>query len=260
MQFNGETNNLDLYNDALYWSGANSGNYTIAEFTRNANFALDRVTSLILRADATWKWEDDNLSAGLIDVSTSLVSGTQKYSITTTWLKIRRVRIKDSNGNWVTLKKVEREDISDSELNDSGTPSKYFLLGGFLYLVATPNYASAGGLEIQFQRGADYFATTDTTKEPGFASPFHRLISLHGALDYVDANSIPRRGKVIRDRIGNPPDTDQGIKGRGLEGELVKFYASRDDDQQPHIELEKEDYGADALGGTTDNTPRGFEF
>mgnify|MGYP000099017357 CR=1 FL=1 len=197
MQFNGETNELDLYHDALYWAGANSGNYTIEEFTRNSNFALDRITMLILRSDTTWKWRDDNLSSELIDVTTAIVSGTAKYAITTTWLKIRRVRAKDSNGILTTLKKVQREDLTDSELLESGAPTKYYLLGGFLYLVSNPDYNASAGIEIQFQQGADFFVVGDTTKEPGFASPFHRLISLYGALDYVDVNTIQRRGAVL---------------------------------------------------------------
>lgn len=248
MLFNSGTNSL--YADALFWSGANSASFPVdPDFTRSANGAMDRVTALIQRADNTWSWNDANLSTELLDASTALVSGTQKYAISTSWLKIARVRVKDANGNWITLQPVDRDELSDSQLAASGTPWAYFKLGGYIYLVGTPNYSSTGGLEVQFQRGADYFVVGDTTKAPGFASQFHRLISLYAALDYVEANTIPNRGDVIRNRIN------------AMEAELQQFYADRDRDDRPSLSLRREDYGVDALGGGgfSDN-PRGFNI
>jgi len=266
MQFNGEANNLDLYSDALYWSGADSSQYTIEEFTRNANFALNDITSLILKSDTSWKWRDNTLSDELLDTTIDIVSGTANYAPLVTWLKIRRIRIKDTNGVLRTLKKVDREDLTDSQLRESGTPRFYYLLGGFIYLVSNPNYNSTNGLEVQFQKGADLFDKDDTTKQPGFASPYHRIVSLKGALDYVEANSIRNRAPQIRARIGVEPDYAEGIKGSGMLKAIVDFYSARDDDEQPRIKLEKDDYGARELGDIGGRTssgndlPRGFLF
>lgn len=260
MQFNGETDGLDLYHDALDWAGTNSEDYTIDEFTRNANFALDRVTSIILESDTTWKWRDDNLSSELIDTSTTLVANTEKYPILLPWLKIRRVRVKEPNGQLSTLRPKQRNDLNDSQLRGLGTPTRYFLLGGFLYLNSIPNYGFANGIEVQYQTGADKFIPTDTTKEPGFDSTYHRLISFHAALDYVDQNSIPNRGNTIRDRIGNPPNTDEGVKGKGMEGALANAYSDRENDAQPHIRLHRTDYGAQSLGSDVSPSGRGFNF
>lgn len=247
MLFNSGTNSL--YADALFWSGANSASFPVdPDFTRSANNALDRILALILRADNTWEFNDANLSTELLDITTAIVSGTQTYAISTSWLKIKRVRVKDANGNWITLRPIDRDEASDSQLSETGTPYAYFKLGSYIYLVGTPTYSSTGGLEVQFQRGADYFVVGDTTKAPGFASQFHRLISLYAALDYVEANDIPNRDAKIRNRI------------TAMEAELQQHYADRDRDDRPSLALRREDYGGEALGGGLSGSPRAFYF
>src|ERR1035437_7838382 len=189
MQLNAETNGNDLYSDTRFLCSidetSDTTSYPFKAFVRNANLALDKIIAYIFRTDNTWQFDDTNQTGELLDVSTALVSGTQKYSLTATWLKIGRVRIKDSAGNWITMTPIERGALNDGLLTaTSGDPRRYDLMGNYLYLYPAPNYSSAAGLEVQFQRGASYFATTDTTKVPGFAAQFHRLISLYCALDF----------------------------------------------------------------------------
>lgn len=232
-----------LYADTLFWSGATSTTYPIdPDFTRNANFALDRVTSLIQKSDALWEWEDIN-NTDLPIATTALVSGQADYALSVTHLKILKVRIKDANGNWVTLKSRNRRQLKDSELSSTGTPSTYDLLGNSIILSDIPNYASAGGLEIQFQRGADYFVVGSTTKTPGFAIQFHRLISLYAALDWTETNEMEKRSKKIEKYILR------------MEAELVEFYSDRHRDEAPSMSLRQEDFGAD--DGQANN-PKGW--
>ena len=247
MQFNGTDPENSLYEDTLYWSGATSTLYPAdPDFTRNANFALDRIDSLILKADGQWQHDDANRSTELIDTSINLVAGTVKYAILTSWLKIARFRVKDPNGNWITLKPKDRRQLSDTELEETGTPRYYDKLGNFLYLYPIPNYSSTGGGEVQLQRGSDHFVVGDTTKEPGFAPQFHRLVSLYAALDYTEPNDLDARSKVIRNRI------------EPLEAELMEFYARRDNDEVPNLGLRQEDYGQHSFSGEV--LPKGFIF
>ena len=143
MQLSGEANNLDLYSDARFWCGiprTDTTTYTLAEFVRNANLGLQRVISLILKADGTWQHDDTNLTTELLDVTTALVSGTQKYAIKIAWLKIAKVRIKDPAGNFVTLQSVDRRQLTDNQLRaDAGDPKRYDKLGNWLYLHPKPN-------------------------------------------------------------------------------------------------------------------------
>lgn len=260
MQFNQETNGLDLYTDCLYWTGATSTDYPIKDFTRNANFALDRINALILKADGQWKYDDTNQAGELFDVSNNIVSGTQKTALGVTWLKINEVRIKDQNGNWKILPRLDRKKETDSQLTaTSGLPSSYFVIGNYLYFDKAPNYSSTSGLEVQYQRGAAYFVYTDTTKSPGFAAQFHRLISLHAALDFCSSNEMAGRAAIIQAKIGTPPDLMNNQAGSGLEKELVDFYSQRDADEQPSISFKRNDYGESALrNGPFSNNPYGF--
>ncbi len=241
MQLSGNANNLDLFSDARKWAGISTSDITtltLAEFVLSANFGLDRVVSMIMRADGTWQWDDTNNTDRQIATS-GLKANQPDYSIAITFLKVKKVRIKDSSGNWITLKPIDRRQLSDAQLTaDAGDPKYYDKLGNSFVLYPQPSYTSAGGLEIQFQRGASYFVFDDTTKEPGFASQFHRLISLYGSLDYCEQNDLEKRVKKIQNKI------------TAMEAELVEFYSSRDTDQKVGLRTSTEDYGEDSGAGS----------
>ena len=118
-------------------------------------------------------------------------------------------------------------------------------LGNFIYLVSKPNYTQANGVEVQFQRGTDYFVVSDTDTNPGFAARFHRLISLYAALDFTETHDKERRSAKIRKRIGRVPDGND--PGEGMLKDLVKFYGDRDRDGADSLSLQKQDYGAVAM-------------
>ena len=229
MQYASHANNQDLVSDARYWSGTDSDTYPIEDLTRNANFALDKVVSLIFKSDRRWQWDDAN-NTDLNIATSDLVSGQYDYSFAVSHLKINRVRVKDTLGNWKTLEPVDRREITDTDLALTGTPTHYDKQVGSFFLHPIPNYGSTGGLEVEFQRGASYFTTADTTKEPGFAPQFHRLISLYAARDYCAVEGLIDRMTVIDQRIA------------ALEMELAEFYATRDIDDRPKMTLKSETY------------------
>jgi len=262
MQFNSEANGLDLYSDARYLCGldetSDTTSYPIKAFTRNANLALDRITSLIFKADNRWEFDDSNNSDGPI-ATTNLVANQQDYGLVVTQLKIRRVRVKDQQGNWIVLNPVSRRNLNDTQLTQTaGTPNSYDPLGNSLFLYPSSSYDSTDGLELQFQRSLTYFAYTDTTKVPGFASQFHRLISLHAALEYCEMNGLNVRAASIRLKIGSPPDVMNNEPGSGLEKELMDFYSARNADEQPTISVQRNDYGELGLSNGTAANPYGF--
>lgn len=238
MQLQSEANGLDLYSDCLWLCGISSSDtttYPIKDFTRNANFGLDKVTSKILKAK-NWQHDDTVQTSEILDTSVAIVSGTKKYAIPVTWLRIGSpVRVKDSAGNWHTLTHKERNELTDAEIAATGVPKTYEKRGNWLYLFPTPDYSATAGLEVPFQRGPSYFTYTDTTKTPGFATDFHRLISLYAAEDYCATNTLNNRLAMIREQIAK------------MEAELILHYEQRDDDAQPNLTLEKEDYGQLAM-------------
>jgi hypothetical protein len=268
MQFNSETNGLDLYSDCRYLCGldetSDTTSYPIKAFTRNANFALDRLNALALKVGGTWTFDDSNQSGELLDVTNNVVSGTQKTALGASWLIISRVRVKDSAGNWVTLPELPRRQQSDAQLNaTSGQPTSFFVLGNYLYFDKTPNYNSTGGLEVQFQRGASYFNYNDTTKTPGFAVQFHRLVSMMAAQDFCQINDLETRANSLALMIGTPPDVMNGEAGSGMLKEYVDFYSRRDDDAKVALIAQREDYGQMGLAPSASTypsnvNPRGF--
>lgn len=228
MEINSGTNSIIA--DIDFWAKTDGTLYTLAEKIRNANLALDRVTSLIMRSDTTWEWDDSN-NTDLPIAVTNLVAGQLDYSLSVNHLKIVKVRIKDRNGVFYTLDPINRRDLSDHELNATGTPRGYDKIGMSIMPYPVPDYSQTAGIEVQFQRVASYFTTDDTTKEPGFAPQFHRLIPLYAALDYCETNGMDAQSARIRNRIER------------MEVELVEFYSSRDYDKPHRISFKQEDWG-----------------
>lgn len=223
MRFNDATNKeQSLYHDALFWVGAKELSFDITEFTRSANFALDAVLRKIYRTDGRFQYDDRN-NTDLPIATTDLVAGEDHIPLEDKHLKIERFRIKDKQGNWKTLKPIDRREASDDQLNETGEPEYYDKLGNNAFLIPAPDYSVEGGAELQFQRGSNYFTVSDTTKEPGFPSLFHRYISLFPARDHVLANTIPNKLQAI------------DVEIQRLDKELLEFFADRDRDDKPRF-------------------------
>lgn len=225
MIFNHVTNKQTLYQDALYWSGANSSTYTIDEFTRNANFSLDRIISLIKKNDKRWKWSDNNNLS--IDIGwCDLEANVDNYTLEVDFFEVTRIRVKGPDGKWITLKSIDNRDASDDLLNSYGTPKYYDKQGLSVMPMPIPNYSMEDGFEITYGGGIAYFDVTDTTKEPGFNPLYHRLVSLYSAYDWlVDKatakNPLTHKINRVKERIVE------------MENELETHYQNRDEDDVP---------------------------
>lgn len=242
MQFNSHASNFDIVSDIDFWAGTNSTSYPIATKTRNVNLAYDRVVSLILQADANWTWDDSN-STDLPIATGSVSSGQQDIAINTAHLKLLRVAITDRNGNYYYLDNLDDRELGTRELmdRDSGQPYAYTKRGNSILLDKPVSYAAT--IKLYFQRNVSYFTTADTTKTPGFAEPFHRLLSLHAAKDYCAVNDIDKRYAKISTEIEK------------LETALQVFYAQRSRDERPRIKPRRENYGSEEAGlGSSSNT------
>ena len=246
MQFNSHTTNLDLVSDISFWAKADTTRYPLVDRARNCNFALDRMVSLVLEADGKWKWDDTNNTDMPIG-TTALVANQQDYGISgATYLKIDKVQILQGDGKYQNIDPVDEHSadaINLLEKRQTGTPLRYLLRGNSLLLDPIPSSALAAGLRIFFQRNVVYFtATGNDTRQPGFAQPFHRLVSLYASEDYLAANGINNRLATVQRKIAT------------LEPAFIAFYANRTEDQKIRLELRKEDYGADRLKNTRGGT------
>ena len=182
--------------------GAITGNTALLQtFTRYANLSLDRIVSLIYQADGRWEWDDNNQTDFPI-ATTNIVASQKDYAFSTTHLNIFRVEFTDSNGQTTRLLPIDQSDIQTSVNNFqsvSGVPQFYDKLGNSLFLYPTPSQSVSGGLKVYFQRGASYFTTSDTTKEPGFASIHHGLLADEMCYMYAKDQRLSAKDDMFKD-------------------------------------------------------------
>lgn len=189
MQFSDTSNSLGLIQDISFLLGVDLNNYLIADRTRNVNERYRMVWMMIFEAYGGWKWQDDNANATpYTDVN--VVSGTAIGSLPTGTLTIREAQLKDANIVYHRL-----QCITEQEYFDLGGDSVWNGITGFpIYLlpyedtwklIPAPNYSLSSALRIYFDADISAFVSSDTTKVPGFASPFHRMLSIGAALDYA---------------------------------------------------------------------------
>lgn len=200
----------------FYVFGSNYGAITdnttrFAEFNGLINDALDSIVSDILDSDTRWQWDDTNRTdfpIGMID----LVDGQRDYTLDVSHLKIERVEALDASGNYYPLKPIDVEDmrkkgITPTEfMETNGLPQYYDKIANSIMLYPQPDVANGtvtatNGLKVGFQRGAEYFTVADTTKVPGFASLYHKLVPLIASYEYAVANEMINKATLLRNKI-----------------------------------------------------------
>jgi len=196
--------------------------YSTDDIVASANRALDRISVVIRDSEGRWQWDDANYP-DFPFASTNLVAEQQDYELAVSHQRIERVEVKNQSGAWSKLIPFDSGDLFDSSITDflksSGTPVYYDKIGRSVLLYPKPSYSQALSLKVFHERGASYFVSSDTTKEPGFASSFHFMVPLWCAYDFAFLNSLPY-GKGLRDEITLSEDL------------LKSFYAKRDKDEK----------------------------
>lgn len=233
MQFSDTTTNQGIIQDIDFIVGSNTNTYSLADKTRNINRAMDKIVSLILASDGVWEWDDNN-QTDLPVATTSLVPSQSDYAFAVDHLKITKVAIKDTNGNWSVLSPFDlTEEIANSFIvnpTETGTPISYDKRAGSIFLYPAPNYSSSGGLKIYFQRPSTYFTASDTTKAAGFASIFHRYLSLSAAFDFAFAKGLAMVNQIKQEILV-------------MEQDIKDFYGKRNDrDNRSSLQAKRRNY------------------
>jgi len=200
--------------------------YSLADRTRNINIVWDEAVVELYKADPNWNW-DDTTNTDLPCATTDLIASQDHYSILDSALVIHEVRIKDSNGEMVTLTPALRREFTDSELQATGSPNKFFKLGNAIFPLPIPDYGASEGVEIEFQRGGNHFVSADTTKEPGFNPQFHQFLSIGAALRYAIANGMKEKIAQLR--------ADKEM----IRTAMAEYYNRRSPDERPKFRLKR---------------------
>lgn len=171
--------------------------YSLLDRTRNVNISLDEVVSELFKADPNFMW-DDTTNPDFPIATMTLEADKDHYTLPDESLVIHRMRVKDQNGEYVTLTPKMRRELTDSELNSTGTPDCYYKIDNALFPVPVPDYGATAGVELEFQRGANHFASTDVNVKPGFNPQFHQYLSVGASYRYALANGMKEKVSFLQ--------------------------------------------------------------
>jgi len=182
----------DINSEARALVDADSTSLTDATLLRRVNAAYEEVAGKLLALNTNWSWGDSNYTSLPTGLS-NLTGGTQAYQLTSAWLNIKSVQVLDDDGDWHELTPRNLKDlepITEYEATD-GMPAEYALREDFVLLFPAPAAAdvtATNGLKLIVDRTADVYTSAEVTtgtKVPGFASPWHVLLSYKMALPYA---------------------------------------------------------------------------
>lgn len=213
---------------------SDSVSYPIATKTRRVNTALEDLISMLINASGTWQFDDTNyltLPIGMTD----MIAGQSAYQFATEFLQIELVQIMDNKGFWHIIRPVDQEEQPAYSLDNfdaggiTGFPYMYDKEGAEIILYPAPSAAYvtlSQGLKVKFKRTARLFAVTDTTIQPGFASPYHILVPKMAALPFCKTYKPDRVPQLNADIIQGKAD-------------MIKFYANRQRDSRSRLQARK---------------------
>jgi hypothetical protein len=203
MQYNSHASSQDIVTMCEKLSRANSVSFPIAEKTLYANQAMRIIWSWIHEAYGGWIYDDSN-QTDLPEATTAVVSGQDTYTLPTDVSFVLGVSIKDIAGNWsklspVTLEMIQEGGAESDFLTTDGNPLYYRLIGNQIKIYPATNYSQSASLKVHYTRDISSFATTDTTKTPGFDSAYHEAVPTFMALQYAKINQLANKNDLDLD-------------------------------------------------------------
>lgn len=187
-------------------TNATTNVYTNAERLISLNRHLNDVTTLILRSQDEWDFDDSNNNDFPI-LTANLVANQAPYTLPTSTLKVKRLEISYDGTNFY---KGSPLDISErmlptatNALGDFSTTEPYYdLQSNTFWLYPTPTTNVNSGLKIWISRGPVEFTSGQLvtgTLEPGFDSLFHDILAYGAALDFCIARNLPQLETLKRE-------------------------------------------------------------
>jgi len=218
-------NIADLKLDTHFLAGSTSGTYPDASSVRNMNVAYQDVARTIWESDGVWSFDDNNNTDAPIAYRT-VANASASYVIPTTAIRINGVEIKNGDGQWSKLKPLDVATLPVSPeeyFKSAGMPLWYQLEGSQIRLYPPPGTGEvtmSSGMAVRLARSVTEMASSATTTVPGFAVPFHRILSYAAAIDFTHDN-------VQRQFLVEQKDR--------LEKAMRRFYANRASEMKTKI-------------------------
>ena len=220
-----------LLNDIDFLCGTDATSYPTEDKIRNINQSYHEVSRLIREVEYGWQYDDINATDFPI-ATTSLVHGQQDYELPDGAQGVEKVEVLNDIGDYHKLIQMDWHDITIamSEFQErNGFPQYYDLIGDSVFLYPAPSSAdvtTAAGLKMYFSRDITELVTTATTATPGFATPYHRILSLDAAIIFEE--DAGKTNKWIRMRDGLVESMKKFYSGRNVErSRMIKPYAKK---------------------------------
>lgn len=180
----------DIKDRIRRYTNTNSNDYTDAQIIADFNAEASLVHIAILRDRGTLEFDDSNY-ADLPVATFSISSGTREYKITVDensneiFTKHKVAVLKD--GQYVDVPRLQigegsQDGLLTKDTDTQEVPTGYYEVGESIVFKDMPSTATTG--KIWFDRALDFLVSGDTTKVPGFPTPYHKLACLKTALSY----------------------------------------------------------------------------
>lgn len=196
MVYNSHATGQDICTLADKLVKTDSTSFPIAEKTVYANMGNRLILTELFNAYGGWKYDDRNNTDFPIS-TTALTANQTNYSLPVDVSSVQGVYYlaEGTTDNWTKLTPITVEQINEIDAepnfqNIASVPQYYRLLNNSIKIYPASNYTLSGGLMVEYTRDISEFATTDTTKTPGFEPIFHEAIAVYMAYRYAQANSL----------------------------------------------------------------------
>lgn len=189
MVFSDVTNKQGIVEEIDSLCDTDSTSYPLAAKLRRVNSKYEQIVGNLIVMNGTWQFDDSNYTTFPIGKGT-LVASQNDYAFDSSHLVIDSVEVLDKNGIWHLLNPIDRQNLGvpiEEYAKTPGLPTEYDKSGSSLLLYPAPSAAECtltNGLRVYFQRTASIFLVSDTTKTPGFASPYHIILAYAAAIPY----------------------------------------------------------------------------
>jgi hypothetical protein len=214
--------------------GTDSTSYPLATKLRNINLHYYDVVTDILSTQSNWEWDDTNTTDFPIG-TTNLVVAQRDYTLPSNFLKLLRVEVLDSGGNYQKVTQIDEQQISqglETFMAGGGLPVFYREIGNSIELYPSADATATtltAGLKIYYQRTQTEFTTSDASTSPGFAAPFHRILSIGAAYDYAFSKTLPI-ATPLKQRLDE------------LRQSLREYYSTRNREVKPKLQIKYRNY------------------
>jgi len=206
MELNNGTESI--VNDIDFICDTNSTSYPLADKVRNVNRWAYMATIAQIDGNSRFQFDDTNLVT-LPHFTTTLVDGQGDYTLPSEFIRVERVEVMDSAGNYKRLIPFDHRDIKggyDDFQETDGLPQYYDSVGNSIILKPAPSstdVTTAKGLKVHILREIDIFTDSDITQQPGFPEPFHRVVVFGAAYDFLLARGDVDKAREYRQETEN---------------------------------------------------------